>query len=312
MYATTERTVTPQPVLTTTVAREFVHRAALAEVFLTGWRETGPDTFTVTAQWPRSHAFYTVEHGVHDPLMLCETVRQTFPLLTHAAYGLPFGYHLSWSSFRFTIDPRAMRIERTPADVELRVRCGDIRLRSGLPASMSMEIEVLRAGVTMAVATTRFGCHSPKVYQRLRSGRGTAACAFADAPAPPEPASCDVVSRTRRQDVVLSATASAGRWQMRVDTDHPVLFDHAVDHVPGMLLLETVRQASHALDPDPAPGVVTAMDITFHRYAEFGSPCWIDAHVVSPVSPGARCRTQVSAHQNGAPVFTASSAITTL
>ncbi|MFJ6509261.1 ScbA/BarX family gamma-butyrolactone biosynthesis protein [Streptomyces sp. NPDC091879] len=312
MLVSTERPVSSQPVLTTTVAREFVHRAAFAEVFLTGWRETGQDAFTVTAQWPRSHSFYSSEHGVYDPMLLAETIRQTFPLLAHAAYQIPFGYQLSWSNFQFTLNPQAMLIERTPADIEVRVRCSDIRYQRGLPASMSMHHEILRAGTPIAVASTRFGCHSPRVYERLRAGRANIAEVFAGAPTPPPPAACTEVGRTRSQDVVLSPTAEAGQWQLRLDTDHPVLFDHAVDHAPGMLLLEAVRQASTAVDAGPAPAVLTALDIEFHRYVEFGSPCWIAAEAVPPVSAGARSRTLVTARQDGAAVFTASGDITPL
>ncbi|MFD0395240.1 hypothetical protein ACFQ3Z_36010 [Streptomyces nogalater] len=41
--------------LTTTVPKEYVHRSAVTEVFLTGWRQTDADTCTVTAQWPGPH-----------------------------------------------------------------------------------------------------------------------------------------------------------------------------------------------------------------------------------------------------------------
>ncbi|TDT23050.1 A-factor biosynthesis hotdog protein [Streptomyces sp. BK208] len=300
------------PTLTTTVAREFVHRAAFAEVFLTGWRATGQDTFTVTAQWPRSHSFYTSEHGVHDPMLMAETVRQTFPLLAHAAYGMPFGYQLSWSHFQLTLNPQAMRIERTPAEIELRVRCSDIRYQRGLPASMSMDIEALRDGATLAVAGTRFGCHSPKIYERLRAGRAGVSEVFAGAPRPTDPAPCAAVGRTRREDVVLSPSGTPRRWQLRLDTDHPVLFDHAVDHAPGMVLLEAVRQAATAASAGFGPGILTALDIVFHRYVEFGSPCWLETHDETLISAGARSRTRISAHQDGTPVFTASGDISPL
>lgn len=312
MLVSAERPVSSQPVLTTTVAREFVHRAAFAEVFLTNWCETDENEFNITAQWPRSHSFYTAEHGIYDPMLLAETIRQTFPLLAHAAYRMPFGYQLSWSNFQFTLNPQAMLIERTPADIELQVRCSDIRYQRGLPASMSMHHKILRGGTPIAVASTRFGCHSPRVYERLRAGRGAVADVFAGAPTPPPPAPCTAVGRTRSQDVVLSPTAEPGHWQLRLDTDHPVLFDHAVDHAPGMLLLEAVRQAASALDPGPAPGVLTALDIDFHRYVEFSSPCWINAEAVPPISAGARSRTRVCARQDEAAVFTASGDITPL
>lgn len=74
-----------------------MHRAALAEVFLTSWTESGPDSYRVSAQWPRFHSFYADadEGGYDDPMLLCETMRQTFPLLAHAAYGMPLGFALS-------------------------------------------------------------------------------------------------------------------------------------------------------------------------------------------------------------------------
>lgn len=47
------------PSLTTTVPKEFVHRASVAEVMLTDWERTGQARFTVSAQWPRGHSFFT-------------------------------------------------------------------------------------------------------------------------------------------------------------------------------------------------------------------------------------------------------------
>ncbi|GHG96606.1 AfsA-related hotdog domain-containing protein [Streptomyces rubradiris] len=69
--------------------RQYVYRAAVAEVFLTGWRADGPDTFTVAAQWPRAHAYFTPVAGRLDPLLLAETVRRTGALLAHAEYQVP-------------------------------------------------------------------------------------------------------------------------------------------------------------------------------------------------------------------------------
>ncbi|MEU9361606.1 hypothetical protein AB0D35_26330 [Streptomyces sp. NPDC048301] len=40
---------------------------------------------------------------------------------------------LSWSDFQLTLNPQAMRIGPTPADIELRVRCHDIKYQRGLP-----------------------------------------------------------------------------------------------------------------------------------------------------------------------------------
>ncbi|NUK74472.1 transcriptional regulator [Streptomyces lunaelactis] len=310
MLVTTERPLISQPVsLTTTVPKEYVHRASLSEVFLTGWHESGPDAFTVTAQWPRSHSFYSSRHAVHDPLLLCETIRQTFPLLTHAAYGMPFGHQLSWSHFQYAVNPQAMQIERSPAELELRIQCRDIRYLRSVPASMSMSIEVLRNGGLLALASTRFGCHTPKVYERLRGGHeGTSRASGGRLP--PGPVPYTVAGRDRPEDVVLAATTEPRRWQLRVDTEHPVLFDHPVDHVPGMLLLESVRQAAHALDTSQAPVMLTAMDVTFNRYVEYDEACWIEGESVSPVAASARRSVRVNARQSDALAFTATADLT--
>lgn len=311
MLITSDRPATHRPSLTTTVAKEYVHRAALSEVFLTGWEKTGTDTFTVRAQWPRSHSFYVPEHGMYDPLLLCETVRQTFPLLTHVAYDVPFGHQLSWSRLQYSITPQALRMGSSPAEVEVHAVFSDIRYHRSLPAMMSMHLEVIRDGSPAAVVSTRFGCHSPAVYQRLRAGRGNAAEIFASAPQPQEPVSRTSVGRLRKQDIVLSPAQSPGRWQLRVDTGHPVLFDHPVDHVPGMVLLEAVRQAGHASQPSWGTLIPTSMDISFHRYVEFDEPCWIEAEQVDEGPTADTRRTiRVNALQGGAFAFNATTEMT--
>ncbi|WP_307792527.1 ScbA/BarX family gamma-butyrolactone biosynthesis protein [Streptomyces verrucosisporus] len=298
-----------RPALTTTVAREYVHRAAFSEVFLTGWNKVEKDTFTVTAQWPRSHSFYTTEHGVHDPLLLCETLRQSGLLLSHTAYEIPFGYQISWSRLQYAANAQALRAQNTPAEIELHVACTDIRYHRSLAASMTMHIEAVRDGSLLSVATIAFGLHSPRVYERLRSGRCDAALMSAEAPTPVPPVAGELTGRLRPQDVVLSPTAEDWRWQLRVDTTHPVLFDHPVDHVPGMLLLEGVRQAAHALEPSGGATIPTAMDVSFRRYVEFDEPCWIEAETESKASGGHRS-VRVNALQRGSFVFTATAEMT--
>ncbi|WP_442819295.1 AfsA-related hotdog domain-containing protein [Streptomyces sp. NBC_01236] len=62
----------------------------------------------------------------------------------------------------------------------------------------------------------------------------------------PPPAGLTPFGRDRFEDAVLAATDRPDRWQLRVDTTHPALFDHLVDHAPGILLLEAARQAARA------------------------------------------------------------------
>ncbi|MQS35641.1 ScbA/BarX family gamma-butyrolactone biosynthesis protein [Streptomyces katsurahamanus] len=296
-----------QPGLTTTVPREYVHRAAVSEVFLTRWEPGEPggaDCFTVTAQWPRGHALFTPSGGYQDPLLLAESVRQTGTLLAHAEYGVPFGHQFLMRSLSFSAAPDALTTGPTPTEVELRVTCHDMVHRAGRLAGMSYRVTLVRDGVRAATAEAAFSCASPSVYRRLRGERSTATTL----PVPPgiPPA---VVGRADPRDVVLAAAGPHHhrrhhhQWQFRVDTSHPILFDHPVDHVPGMALIESARQAAHAATglPDALPVV---LDSTFERYADLDAPCWIDAHPGEPDRTG-RIPVSVRGTQRGATVFSA-------
>ncbi|MGV9380428.1 ScbA/BarX family gamma-butyrolactone biosynthesis protein [Nonomuraea sp. NPDC003707] len=263
--------------LTTTVPREYVHKAAIAEVLLTDWAQTGGDTFTITAQWPREHCFYTPGTGHYDPLLFAETVRQTLPLLSHVAYQVPIGHHLIWDHFRYAVHGAgALAIGPQPADVALQVRCFDIARRQDRIAALSLRVDALRDGSPLGTAETRFSCHPPAVYRRVRGGRAGFDPSLGGLPPAPPPLPASQVGHERRRNVVLSATDTPGRWQLRTDTTHPVLFDHPVDHVPGAVLLEAARQAAVVL-AGPIPAVAVGMRATFMRFAELDAPCWIEA-----------------------------------
>ncbi|RSS83980.1 ScbA/BarX family gamma-butyrolactone biosynthesis protein [Streptomyces sp. WAC06614] len=298
----------PPATVTTTVPREYVHKAALAEVLLTGWHRTDDDAFTVTAQWPRSHSFYRSRHGVHDPMLFAETVRQVFPLLSHAAYTVPFGHHLIWEHFSYHTEPgaEALRAGLLPAEVTLYVDCHDVVHRRGALAALSLHVEARRDGVRLGSAETRFTVHAPAVYRRLRGEYADKEAALAASVPVPLPLPAHRVGHKLRENVVLAATRAANRWQLRVDTSHPVLFDHPVDHVPGALLLEAARQAAHVVS-GPLPTVATAMETRFTRFAELDAPTWIEAE--QDLRTG---EVHVRIHQKGHDVFTGSITTTRL
>ncbi|MEU4202458.1 ScbA/BarX family gamma-butyrolactone biosynthesis protein [Streptomyces sp. NPDC039022] len=265
--------------LTTTVPKEYVHKTALSEVLLTSWQETAPDVHVVTAEWPRAHAFYSSRNRLHDPLLLVETIRQTIPLLSHLAYHVPFGHQLIWDHFTYALEPGVLRTETAPAEIELRIVCSGIRRRRGILSSLTMDVEATRNGVHLGTAVARFTSHAPAVYRRLRGAYGDAREAMARAVPLPPPVAPHRVARAQYESVMLSPTDTRNRWQLRTDTTHPVIFDHPVDHAPGMLLLEATHQAVHAV-LHPQPVIPVGLSTVFARYAELDAPCWIEATVI--------------------------------
>ncbi|MEU5404227.1 ScbA/BarX family gamma-butyrolactone biosynthesis protein [Streptomyces sp. NPDC005963] len=255
---------------TTTVPKEFVHRAALAEVLLTGGERHDDTRFDVTAQWPRSHSFYSPIEGRHDPLLIAETIRQVGFLLLHTEFSVPLGYQFLLRTFTMSVQPEHLHVGHAPADLGIEVTFSDPDPRRDLGSAGRYDAVVRRDGVTVATGGLSYTCITPRAYRRLRSNQGHVHIPLT---APVQPQS---VGRVFPNDVVLSPTGAENRWQLRVDTRHPVLFDHPVDHVPGMALCEAVRQAATAtLGCDKILPV--RMETDFSKYVELDAPCFIEA-----------------------------------
>ncbi|MGW6981995.1 ScbA/BarX family gamma-butyrolactone biosynthesis protein [Streptomyces sp. NPDC054932] len=280
--------------LTTTVPREYVHRSSLAEVFLTGCRRTGQDTFSLTGQWPRAHTFFTTADGTgHDPVQAGETIRQAGLYLCHAVYGVPLGHNVLLWSLDFTTRPERLRIGRGPSDLEMTARCTGFGWK-GNRFSGHLEVDVHRDGELAGSGTARFSCVAPATYRRLRGDRGLTALTR---PLPRRtPMAAADAGRLLPFDVVLAPAGRPGHWQLSPDLDHPILFEHAADHHPGMVLVEAARQAACGLHT-PTPFTPTGIATTFHHYAELDTPCWIDARHTTPG------HVEVTGHQEERTIF---------
>lgn len=297
----TNRAVPPRyPFLTTTVPKEFVHRASIAEVLLTDWERLDEQHFTVAAQWPRLHGFFATLDGYHDPLLVAETVRQSGLLLAHAEFGVPLDHKFLMWDLAVDVNPAGLRLGSAPASVVIEVACSDVKRRGSKLAGLHLDVVIHRDGQPVATGAASFTCTTPAVYRRIRAPR------IGDGVVTPMPLTSPVapqsVGRISPTDVVLSPLPSAGCWQLRADTRHPVLFDHPVDHVPGMVLLEAARQATIAfLGRNCLPSGITS---EFTRYSELNAPCLIEACALPPCPQG-RERVLVTGRQDGTVVFTA-------
>ncbi|MDH6515765.1 hypothetical protein M2164_002235 [Streptomyces sp. SAI-208] len=266
--------------LTATVPREFVHRVAVAEILLTGWTRSDADRFTITAQWPRAHQLHvSPDRSAYEPLLVAETVRQCGALLAHAAYEVPLGHQFVLQELRVDTRPEHLAVGSAPAEPVVDVTVTEVRRRAGRPTALRYEAVVRLGGERVATGGIAVTWTKESVYRRLRGGR-TADVGALRLPRPlPAPLPADTVGRALAADVLLSPTARPGRWRLRVDTAHPVFFDHPLDHIPGMLLLEAARQAVRA-HGGPEHRVPASFHATFHQYAELDEPVWTEVSEV--------------------------------
>lgn len=279
------------------VPRKYVHRAAVAEVLITGFAaDTVPDNFLLAAQWPRGHSFYRPACGFHDPLLFAETIRQTALMTCHAGYGAPFGTVTIMRDVNYRIDAKALVRGDTPTNLIIMLRCADVvRRRGGALVGYRGTVELRCGTVTVGTGSGEIQCVSAAVYQRMRPAvlpaqRGAAA---PSAPVLAPPVAPALVGKQSAEDVVLTPGDGEHRWWLRCDTGHPVLFDHPVDHVPGMVLIEAMRQAVQCA-AYPRRVMLTSLTSHFERFVELGQPAEVRAFV-EPGGHGVR----VEIAQNG-------------
>jgi hypothetical protein len=119
------------------------------------------------------------------------------------------------------------------------------------------------------------------------------------------------VGRTARRNVLLAGWGSGGDGnrgddgdrgdaELAIDVTYRGLFDHAQDHIPGMLLIEAARQAALATASDetgvPAAALaVRALTASFTAVAELDLP--VECHATRNGD-----LVNVSMRQGGAPV----------
>ncbi|WP_214412385.1 AfsA-related hotdog domain-containing protein [Sphaerisporangium fuscum] len=360
------------------VSRHLVHRAAVSEVMITGWRSLDEKTSLLAAQWPRTHSFYRPVGGCHDPLLIAETVRQAGLVVSHAELDCPLDRRFLLWDLSYEAGLGDLTVGWGPTNLVLRFTRSEVRHRGTTLAGLRGHVDLYRDGELIGMGEGRFDCVSRAAYDRLRAtssrrtpaasppdsgipaasladpgiatapppGPGFVAASLADpgiaAASPPdpgiaaaslrgpgivaasqagpgiaaaslrgpgivaaslaEPVDPALVGRDRPEDVVLAQGSPDGGWPLRVDPAHPVLFDHEVDHVPGMALMEAMRQAA-LLVTHPVPVVPAKMYATFRRYVELTDPCQVHAHPEAPL-PGGEVPVRVSIDQYGTPAST--------
>ncbi|MFC5805869.1 ScbA/BarX family gamma-butyrolactone biosynthesis protein [Streptomyces formicae] len=244
----------PELAFQRTVSRRLVHRAAVAEVFVTDAVVLGEDHFLVGSQWPRDHALYHPDaHRRSDPLLFAETIRQALVYLAHWHYGVPLTHRFVGYDTDFEItDPGALHVGGRPMPVELEARWHWTDNRPPRRYGARLEVRLSVAGRTCGRGSLRVVAVDERSYRILRRRSGAAGPGAVMPVASPQRLEPGPVGRLRAKDSVLAPGPAPDEWQLRVDLDHAILFDHPTDHLPVMVLLEGFRQLGHLLTHDGA------------------------------------------------------------
>lgn len=299
--------VYPPVTFASTIPREFVHRAALCEVFLTDVAELGDREFLCAAQLPRQHAYFSdtvCEPPLFDALLLMETVRQAAFVGAHKLFSVPTTDKFILPGISLTIEkPGELLRGSQPGELSIHTTVTSARIRDGQCTGLDYEMRLSLAGQVVATAGTGMRMRSPGAYKRMRAEHRAGRDLLAEDAVWPVPVAPARVGRVDPVNVVLG-DARVLRDEVAatvvVSLSHPSLFDHPQDHIPGMVLAEAGRQlallaASECCGLSPAKSYLSRWSATFTRFGELEVPTSATASVNHPViDPDGRVHVPVS------------------
>ncbi|MGX2998269.1 ScbA/BarX family gamma-butyrolactone biosynthesis protein [Streptomyces sp. JNUCC 64] len=270
---------------------EYTHLKHSESILIKNWARSGESLFSFTVEWPAVPG-----RGRYDPRILAQTIRQTGLFVAHAEYGVPTSHQTLLHTLEFNVQPRSLDGWARTLGVEVTVT----RAQGPAGRGLAMSFRVHGKDGTIARAETEFGWISPAAYRRVRGERATVDWGAWPVPAPVDPG---LVGRTHVHDVGLAPGGRPDHWELRNDPGNTLMFDHPVDHVPGLALLDAADQAAQAV-LTPHPFEPHHLRIAFARYVEFDRPCRIGATTLTP--PGSdRVTVAVSGTQDGETAFQA-------
>jgi A-factor biosynthesis hotdog domain len=265
------------------VARELVHRRALAEVLIADTVQVAEDEFLLGTQLPRAHTLWSDRrYPYHDPLITVEICRQAC-IATLQRY-----YHVGpdWQLISKQIDLRVFNLdaytdrEDAPPEAILRARISNKQLRRGVLHEITIDSELSIDGVPGGTVTADVVVLPRKTFDRLRAQQLRHKLLDDSPPARVQPLDSADVGRIFDQNVAIgecdpSERSAPGecRYRAIVNQMHPCFFDHPLDHVPGALVMEIYRQAAIATATRANAGtastaIVTRCDVQFSDFAE--------------------------------------------
>jgi len=263
--------------------RGVVHKAAPEQVFVTDWMPgPGDDLCTIAARFPLAHARFSDNAAPYfDLLLVAETVRQAGIVVASEILGMEDDRQFLLRELKVELDPLE-RARRGRDNCEVLISqdpSSEVKIRPG----RSMAGGLMRARVSIggrpAGSCEVMGAWVPdEFYASLRGGK-VDKDSGQGLPQPTRRGEVEIqVGKLNPANSVLTPVRQGGErsWEgeLVIETDEPTFFDHPLDHVPGLYLLEGMQQVAIAsacreLGVDHDKLFVSGFQIRFSRIAEF-------------------------------------------
>jgi hypothetical protein len=266
------------------LARQVLHKTALEQIFVTDWMlGPGDDWCTIAARLPLAHArFSDTAAPYHDIVLMAEAVRQAGLVVAEEWIRVPDDRQFLLRELKVELDPieHARRTRETCGVLISQDPSSEVKMRPGRSMAGGMMRSRITIGGRPAGTSDVMGAWVPNSFYDNFRGSNRDAESGAGLPEPTPRADVETrVGKRNRANSVLTPLRASGEPRgyeasLVIETADPTFFDHRLDHVPGLLLLEGIQQVSVAaaceeLGVDHSQVAVSAFHMAFQKLAEF-------------------------------------------
>lgn len=279
-----------------TISRVLTHKRRIENVYVTSMDRISENEFLCGAYVPHANFYLNgMRFGPNDvALTIIETARQAGIALCHAYLGVGTANIFILNSMRFETFPAYHEIDWLAHDaLAIRASYHDQILRADGTLGAAHTVFDFRNGdVTVGRLHTECAIHSVKSGHRLREIAKIRNLRHASASTDAQPffegmkvaPVCSVKQSLLHSDLWVEQSGKKFAATLQIDLDNLFFFDHENDHVPGMLILEGMRElaADAAMRfPRKHEGQprISGIDVNFTQFAELDYPIVLVAEI---------------------------------
>lgn len=229
-YRRSESCILPE--VWTTTDHSLVHKHARAEALVTAAASIGYNRWATRVEVPRGYSAIDPSQEAIPAVVAVEIVRQAGLVVSHLGYGIPTDWAFTiqevegtWNAGQEPVFPG-----HAPLELEVIVDVVEVTERKGRVSGMVMTLDLGGIGVGRAVHKAL----APKDYAIMRRNA-------------PEKGS---VPPRRDPEFLRDLSFGPDGLQALLGWDepgNPFVFDHPVDHIPGMLFAQAAFDAHERL-----------------------------------------------------------------
>jgi hypothetical protein len=177
-------------------------------------------------------------------MLLLETVRQTGLAVSHFGFGVTSEQRSVMRDVGFQLDPQVEpRALLAATNVAISVECQDVLRRGPVLRGMTVLLRLAADGVEFGSGIGTIRWISTATYAALRARSGGRLDWDQLRWSSPSPSRLPTPTRAAPDALLAPATTGLELRRVVMPLEHPVYFDHTLDHAPGMLLIDAAWQA---------------------------------------------------------------------